>query len=35
MTSGTEYTAHKNEAKAEVMRGTLHARSPNLKVQAA
>jgi hypothetical protein len=25
MTSGTEYTTHKNEAKAEVMDGTLQA----------
>jgi hypothetical protein len=25
MTSGTEYTTHKNEAKAEVMNGTLQA----------
>jgi len=25
--SGTEHTTHKNEAKAEVMHGTLHARN--------
>lgn len=25
--SGTEYTTHKNEAKAEVMHSTLHARN--------